>query len=59
MKNKDFRALAHLFAKVCLNPSNAEGSKAFELDKGNDQWVQFNPQGTWSIYVGKLIGKQV
>lgn len=38
-KNKDFHPLAHLFAKMSLNPSNAEGSKAFELVKGYDRWV--------------------
>lgn len=42
-KNKDFHPLAHLSAKICLNPSNADRSMAFEWNKGCDQWVQLNP----------------
>lgn len=39
------------FAKICLNPLNAGGFRAFELDRGCDQWVQFSPPGNMNLYV--------
>lgn len=58
-KNKDFHPLTHLFAETCLNPSNAEGFTVFEFDKVMINGYNSIPQGTWNIYIGKLIEKQV